>query len=121
MDKIELINKLIQANPKDSNAWYLLGLEHSQNSNISEALKAFSEALKYCDDSVKSEIIAALSSLSEASDLSKYKTSTNTSEDSIHCDKNNSIEKGEEEQISDELEENVESASTRVYQIFERN
>lgn len=34
MEKIELINKLIQANPKDSNAWYLLGVEHSQNSNI---------------------------------------------------------------------------------------
>lgn len=94
MDKIELINKLIQANPKDSNAWYLLGLEHSQNNNISEALKAFSEALKYCDDSVKSEIIPALSSLSEASDLRKYTTSKDKSEDSIHFNKNNSLEKG---------------------------
>jgi len=83
MDKIELINKLIQANPKDSNAWYLLGLEHSHNNNISEALKAFSEALKYCDDSVKSEIITALSSLSEASDLSKYTTSKDKSDDVV--------------------------------------
>ena len=120
MDKFELINKLIQANPKDSNAWYLLGLEHSQNNNISEALKAFSEALKYCDDSVKSEIIAALSSLSEASDLSKYKTSTNTSEDSIHCDKNNNIEKEEDEQISEELEENEDSNTVIPLRVIER-
>ncbi|OPZ90646.1 MAG: ATP-dependent zinc metalloprotease FtsH [Firmicutes bacterium ADurb.Bin419] len=109
MDKIELINKLIQANPKDSNAWYLLGLEHSQNNNISEALKAFSEALKYCDDSVKSEIITALSSLSEASDPGKNTTSTDKSEDSIRFNKNNNKEKEEDEQRSEELEENEDS------------
>jgi tetratricopeptide (TPR) repeat protein len=119
MDKIELINKLIQANPKDSNAWYLLGLEHSHNNNISEALKAFSEALKYCDDSVKSEIITALSSLSEASDLSKYTTSKDKSDDSIHFNKNNNIEKEEDEQISEELEENKDSNTVIPLRVIE--
>jgi len=119
MDKIELINKLIQANPKDSNAWYLLGLEHSQNNNISEALKAFSEALKYCDDSVKSEIITALSSLSEASDLSKYTTYTDKSGDSINFNKDSNIEKEEDEQISEELEENEDSNTVIPLRVIE--
>ena len=119
MDKIELINKLIQANPKDSNAWYLLGLEHSQNNNISEALKAFTEALKYCDDSVKSEIITALSSLSEASDLSKYTTYTDKSGDSINFNKDSNIEKEEDEQISEELEENEDSNTVIPLRVIE--
>lgn len=119
MDKIELINKLIQANPKDSNAWYLLGLEHSQNNNISGALKAFSEALKYCDDSVKSEIITALSSLSEASDLSKYTTYTDKSGDSINFNKDSNIEKEEDEQISEELEENEDSNTVIPLRVIE--
>jgi SpoVK/Ycf46/Vps4 family AAA+-type ATPase len=71
MNKIELLNKIIVSNPTDSNAWYLLGMEHAQTKNISEAIRAYSEALKYCDDSIKTDIINALSNLSLLSDSDK--------------------------------------------------
>jgi SpoVK/Ycf46/Vps4 family AAA+-type ATPase len=77
MEKIELINRMIGSNPKDSNAWYLLGIEHTQNNNFSEALQAYSEALKYCDESLKADIITALSSLSTiVQEKTKYKEET---------------------------------------------
>lgn len=71
MDKIELLKKMILSNPTDSNAWYLLGMEFAQEKNIGEAIKAYSEALKYCDGTMKIDIINALSSLSTISDTGK--------------------------------------------------
>lgn len=68
MDKIELLNKIILSNPKDSSAWYLLGMEFARRKSIGEAIKAYSEALKYCDDDMKKDIIEALGSLSNVSD-----------------------------------------------------
>ncbi|AEV69667.1 AAA family ATPase [Acetivibrio clariflavus] len=124
MDKIELINKMIKANPKDANAWYLLGLEHSQNNNISEALKAFSEALKYCDDSIKNEIITALSSLSESSCLNKDSMPVDDGENSIYLNNFDSIENGEnnkDNQTSGELdfEENEDESKLIPLRVIE--
>jgi cytochrome c-type biogenesis protein CcmH/NrfG len=62
---------MVSGNPTDSNAWYLLGLEYAQQKNIGEAIRAYSEALKYCDDTMKSDIINALSSLSTISGADK--------------------------------------------------
>lgn len=71
MDKIGLLHKMVSGNPTDSNAWYLLGLEYAQQKNIGEAIRAYSEALKYCDGTMKNDIINALSSLSTISGVDK--------------------------------------------------
>ena len=63
MDKVDLIKKIIEDNPQDANAWYLLGLEYLELKNTSEALKAFSESLKYSDNSLQAKIFQQLGKL----------------------------------------------------------
>ncbi len=64
MDKIELIKKMVDSDPKNGDAWYLLGLEYVEQGNLSEALQAFSEAIKYCDEKLKNKILSELAKLS---------------------------------------------------------
>ncbi|QAA33487.1 AAA family ATPase [Clostridium manihotivorum] len=78
MDKIELLRGLVKENPQSSNAWYLLGSEYSEVGNYSEALKAFSEALKYCDDKTKGMVINELTKLSNAENLNKLQPEAST-------------------------------------------
>lgn len=61
MDKVEIILKMIDDNKENAYAWYLLGLEYIEKGDASEALLAFSNSLKYCDDSLKAKVIEALS------------------------------------------------------------
>src|SRR5471030_1399537 len=63
MDKIDLIKKIVEANKEDANSWYLLGIEYKEVGQTKEALFAFTETLKYCDDEIKIKIIDELSSL----------------------------------------------------------
>lgn len=65
MDKIDIILKMIDDNKENAYAWYLLGLEYIENNNASEALQAFSNSLKYCDDSLKGKVFEALSGISQ--------------------------------------------------------
>lgn len=71
MDKIDILKNLINENQENGNVWYLLGIEYSVQKNYSEALMAFSKALKYCDDEIKSKVIVELENLSSASDENK--------------------------------------------------
>lgn len=63
MDKISLIKDMIEKNRKDGNLWYLLGIEYNNENNINDAILAFSEALNYCDDELKSKISSELINL----------------------------------------------------------
>ena len=103
MDKIQLLNKMISLNQEDGNAWYLLGLEHVHDNNISEALKAFSEALKFCDDSIKKEIISSLANLSVTSDVNK--STATFQDDSSSIDYVSETPKNERELDEIELKE----------------
>ena len=101
MDKIQLLNKMISVNPEDGNAWYLLGLEHVNENNISEALKSFSEALKLCDDSIKKEILTSLGNLSAESDKCINSVQEKTTDISQVCEiTSNDIEETELEEGS---------------------
>ncbi|HOM02913.1 MAG TPA: AAA family ATPase [Acetivibrio sp.] len=118
MDKIELINKLIEANPEDSNAWYLLGLEYAQNNNIIKAVDAFLEALKYCDDSIKNEIVTTLSNLSKSLySNNKESVSNDNSQDPLNLQKYNDVEDNENcqnrEKLSEDLELNKKEVSDK--------
>lgn len=63
MNKIDLIKKIVESNKEDASSWYLLGIEYKEVGQVKEALSSFTEALKYCNDDIKSKIIDELSSL----------------------------------------------------------
>ena len=63
MNKIDLIKKIVENNKEDASSWYLLGIEYKEAGQAKEALSSFTEALKYCNDDIKSKIIDELSSL----------------------------------------------------------
>lgn len=64
MNKIDMIKNIISKDETDVNAWYLLAIEYKEDGQNNEALKALTEALKYCDDDFKIKIIEELGSLS---------------------------------------------------------
>jgi AAA+ superfamily predicted ATPase len=64
MDRIEVLRKMVAENPRSASAWYLLGVEYRGGDMASEALAAFSEALKYCDDDLRRQIFEQLAQLS---------------------------------------------------------
>ena len=64
MNKLDIIKKLTEDNPNNADTWYLLGCEYASSNKISDALVAFSEALKYCDDNLHKSIMNSISNLS---------------------------------------------------------
>ncbi len=64
MDKTEIIRKILGEDPKNASAWYLLGVEYLEQGMPSEALQAFSEALKHCDDELRQKVFTELAKLS---------------------------------------------------------
>ena len=80
MDRISLLRKMISENPSDSSVWCLLGQEYEGQNNIDDARKAYSEALKYCNDTMRSDIINALSQLSIMAEKDKTSAQTEDTE-----------------------------------------
>lgn len=66
MKKIELIKQMTIINPEHASAWYLLGLEYAQTEKYTEALQAFTEALRCNDPEYTQQIIEELGKLSLA-------------------------------------------------------
>ncbi|WP_371378730.1 26S protease regulatory subunit [Sporomusa aerivorans] len=90
MDKIELIQKMIEQDCTNAYAWYLLGLEYCEQGVESLALQAFSEALKYGDEALKNKIFVELGKLAsknqaEASPASRREA--NEGFEKIHSEK----------------------------------
>lgn len=63
VNKFDIIKRMVENNPEDYNAWYLLGIEYRESNFKNEALSAFTEALKYCNDNSKVKIIEELTKL----------------------------------------------------------
>ncbi len=63
MDKLELLKKLVEENPQSATSLCLLASEYASLNKIPEALFAFSESLKYCDDELKGKIMASICKL----------------------------------------------------------
>ena len=108
MNKIELIKKIVETNKEDANSWYLLGIEYKEVGQANEALSAFTEALKYCNDEIKIKIIEELSSLkigesSETKKCSPKEEHTNVEES------RNTEEAPKLEIVKIEAEENIEN------------
>lgn len=56
MDKIELMKKMLENDPNNAELWCLVGMEYSSQGKISDAMLAFSEALKNCNDDMRIKI-----------------------------------------------------------------
>ena len=68
MNKIEVIKNMIEQNFSNGSLWYLLGIEYKEQEMDSEALRAFSEALKYCDKELENKIYSELGNISYKSE-----------------------------------------------------
>ena len=64
MDAKEIIKKMLENDANNLPAWYLLGIEYKKEKAYSEALHAFSEAMKSSDEDLRKNIIKELSNLS---------------------------------------------------------
>lgn len=66
MDEIQIIKNMLETNPENGLAWYLLGIKYVEKDNESEALYAFSQALNYCNEDFKDKIFEQLRKFSLA-------------------------------------------------------
>lgn len=118
MNKIDLIKKIVEANKEDSNSWYLLGIEYKEVGQVEEALHAFTEALKYCDNDIKIKIIDELGSLKIGGQTEINESSQ--IDDSINSEETQKIEETEGSKLQlvkieaeDNIDSNVISFETR--------
>lgn len=65
MNKAEIIQQMIERNPRDALTWYLLGTEYLDQGMESEALQAYSESLKYCDEELRQKVLDQLTRLTD--------------------------------------------------------
>lgn len=63
-----MMRSLLAKNPKQGEVWFLLGYEYAAQKQKSEAIKAYSEALKYCDEETKLKIAAELLKIASIAD-----------------------------------------------------
>ena len=63
MDKIELLKSMVAKSPEQGELWCLLADEYIAAGCLGDAIKAYSEALKYCDDETHMKIVAELTAL----------------------------------------------------------
>lgn len=63
MNKIDVIKALVEKEAENGELWYLLGTEYMEQSNLSEALFAFSQALRYSKGDMKDQILLIISKL----------------------------------------------------------
>lgn len=70
MEKIEIMRSMLENNPENGLAWYLLGTEYLEAGNESEALYAYSQALNYCGPEFKAQIFSKLAKLTDKEETS---------------------------------------------------
>jgi SpoVK/Ycf46/Vps4 family AAA+-type ATPase len=69
MDKIEAIKAILGENPESGQAWCLLGIEYRNQEKVSEALEAFSQALKFGSEELKQQIYLELARLASGAQV----------------------------------------------------
>jgi SpoVK/Ycf46/Vps4 family AAA+-type ATPase len=79
---------MIEQDQNNAYAWYLLGNEYNEMEMPSEALQAFSEAIKYSDEDLKNKVFDELGKLSQKKNLKV---------DECECSQENNIEIEEKE------------------------
>lgn len=116
MDKIELIKKMVRDNPENASAWYLLGVEYIEQKMDSEALQAFSEALKKADDDLRSKVMEELARLSMRMQPVQQQQGNSTPHTSAaqNCPMEENDLEDEQEDIIGEYEQEEESENNLI-------
>lgn len=83
MEKIDIMRSMLENNPENGLAWYLLGTEYVEAGNESEALYAFSQALNYCGPEFKAQIFSQLAKLTDKEESSIKDGLEDTSENTL--------------------------------------
>lgn len=67
MTKIEILKSMLTSDHRNAPAWLLLGLEHAEKGDRTEALQAFTQALAYGNEDMKEKIVLELNKLQKES------------------------------------------------------
>ena len=113
MEKIEIMRSMLENNPENGLAWYLLGAEYVETGNESEALYAFSQALNYCGQEFKTQIYEQLARLTDKKEAISKESLNNGSHDKIPGNEKNTENRAEEKNTGNqgEYESILEDAS----------
>lgn len=63
MTKIEILKSMLTSDQRNAPVWLLLGLEHAEQGDRTEALQAFTQALAYGNEAMKEKIVIELNKL----------------------------------------------------------
>jgi vacuolar protein-sorting-associated protein 4 len=69
LTKIKILKTMINSDQTNAAAWFLLGLEHAERGERTEALQAFTQALAHGDEELKEKIVMELNKLSSKTPL----------------------------------------------------
>lgn len=75
-----VLKKMLEQEPCNGDAWYLLGLEYLDAGHHSLALESFSQALKFCDEELKLKIFNNLGKLTSQQDIISVESELHVSE-----------------------------------------
>ncbi|MGG3010388.1 AAA family ATPase [Brevibacillus parabrevis] len=73
MAKIEIIKSMLSNDRGNAHAWFLLGMEHAELGDRTEALQAFTQALSLGDGEIKDKVAVELNKLQREMPFSKSK------------------------------------------------
>ncbi|MGG4453470.1 AAA family ATPase [Brevibacillus porteri] len=71
MTKIEILKSMLTSDQRNAPVWLLLGLEHAEQGDRTEALQAFTQALAYGNEAMKEKIVIELNKLQKESPYSR--------------------------------------------------
>lgn len=104
MEKIEIMRSMLENNPENGLAWYLLGAEYVETGNESEALYAFSQALNYCGQEFKTQIYEQLARLTDKKEAISKESLNKGSHDKIFGNEKDTGNKAEEKNTGNQGE-----------------
>lgn len=93
MESVEFIKALLAKNPEQGEMWFLLGNEYARQGLRNDALFAFSNALKYCNEELKLQISDEMAKLALIGEASNHIC---TDED-VDAGKDEGVDVGEDE------------------------
>ncbi|AWX57092.1 ATP-binding protein [Brevibacillus brevis] len=84
MTKIEILKSMLTSDQRNAPVWLLLGLEHAEQGDRTEALQAFTQALAYGNESMKEKIVIELNKLQKESPYSRTLKGINQKDSSTY-------------------------------------
>ncbi|MFF0825633.1 ATP-binding protein [Brevibacillus sp. NPDC003359] len=84
MTKIEILKSMLTSDQRNAPVWLLLGLEHAEQGDRTEALQAFTQALAYGNEAMKEKIVIELNKLQKGSPYSRTLKGINQKDSSTY-------------------------------------